>query len=179
MPSLPPTKEPESKNSLKLFLQKVFIAHFWGSFRPFFCRRSSHDPPCSSFRQRNSLENTPQKSGAKSLTQTLCACQQTYAAINIIMLMATARTVLAKRLVSNELRNVSFCLAKCAVLRAKTGHIAVQKRPFQGATWHLRKNKSTAAASSCISASMGKKLMLIYSIRHFHNECPQVAKLFF
>ena len=96
--------------------------------------------------------------------QTLCACQQTYAAINIIMLMATARTVLAKRLVSNELRNVSFCLAKCAVLRAKTGHIAVQKRPFQGATWHLRKNKSTATASSCISASMGKKLMPIYSI---------------
>ena len=65
--------------------------------------------------------------------QTLCACQQAHTAINIFMPRTTASAVLSKHMIFNELRNRAFCLAKCAVLQAKTGHIAVRNVPFRNA----------------------------------------------
>ena len=81
--------------------------------------------------------------------QTLYACQQTRAAINISMLMTTEMAVLAKHLIFNKLQNESFLLAKCAVLQVKTGRIAVRN----GTYGNSRRQK---LFFSCISASMGR-----------------------
>ena len=77
--------------------------------------------------------------------QALCACQQARVAINIFMLKTATMVVLAKRLISNELQNGAFCLAKCAVLQANTGPIAVRDRSFQNAKRHIRKVKAAEA----------------------------------
>ena len=96
-------------------------------------------------------------------TQTLCACQQTHAAINILILKTTARMVLLNLLIFNGLQNVNFGLTKQSVFQSKTGHIAVWTGSFQNVKRHIRKIKTAEAVSSCISASVGRLRIFIYT----------------
>ena len=80
------------------------------------------------------------------------------------MLTIPASAVPANSLSSSYLQNVLFCLAKCAVLQAKTGHIAVRNGSSQNANRHIRKVKAAEAVFSCIFASMGRLRIFIYNM---------------
>ena len=45
---------------------------------------------------------------------------------------------------------------ECAVLQAKTGHVAVENSAFQNVKRHILRIKAEQADFSCIFASMGR-----------------------